>query len=237
MGEFLERDGLDWRIRHVVPSQIKANADSKQLSSRRVRVLKRLCYAENASVTGFLSRGPWCSRKTVYLATLHLSVRSRLVGGKFMSAWFVLRQEYSLPFKNSSHPYAFSFQYGLMKSNRTSNSCPLQFLAEDWLGIRLRYRYAPSSRSSPRFRIAVALAVLFAVVAILIVSSIDMPKTVLRVHHLSSHSIGNHGAGNHRVSGGPDLSHSVSQSTATYVTASFHLASHARARGCQVLRC
>ena len=49
---------------------------------------------------------------------------------------------------------------------------------------------------SRAFRIGVAFAVLFAVAAVLIAPTIDMPETTLREHQVTSHSCGEHGIGN-----------------------------------------
>jgi hypothetical protein len=86
-------------------------------------------------------------------------------------------------------------------------------------------------------RIAVALAVLFAVATVLIAPTIDMPETVLREHHVASHSIGNHASGNLKVSVGPGLMASVTHSVESYTSGSPRVSSHARVESSQVLRC
>ena len=49
---------------------------------------------------------------------------------------------------------------------------------------------------SRAFRIGLALAVLFAVAAVLIAPTIDMPETTLREHQVASHFSNEHGTGN-----------------------------------------
>ena len=52
-----------------------------------------------------------------------------------------------------------------------------------------------SMRTGRLFRIAISMAVMIAVLTVLIAPSIDMPETVLREHHVTTHSITNNGSG------------------------------------------
>jgi hypothetical protein len=123
-----------------------------------------------------------------------------------------------------------------MKSSHTSKIGRERFLSEEQASTRLRRCYDPSSVTRI-FRIAVAIAVLFAVATVLVAPTIDMPETVLREHHVASHSIGNHAAGNLKVSVIPGLTHSVIQTVASYTSASPRPSSESRAKSSQVLRC
>ncbi|WP_204101528.1 hypothetical protein [Occallatibacter savannae] len=54
---------------------------------------------------------------------------------------------------------------------------------------------------SKRFRIAVVVAVMVAVLTVLIAPSIDMPETVLREHHVAAHTMVNGNSGTLTVVG------------------------------------
>jgi hypothetical protein len=87
------------------------------------------------------------------------------------------------------------------------------------------------------FSAAVVLTILVAVATVLIAPQVDMPDTVLRLHHVSSHSSGTHGSSNLLNTGIAILAEAPQSDDASRSSEGFYPQDGLHARLSVVMRC